>query len=278
MNKIIMLDFDGVVLDQSYRLTKDIRPAIRRLQSSGAIIVPNSDTPVARMRGLCRATLGIEAPVIVAERGAVVTLGQRMLTPANIKGIRECREQLAATLRFQRHLVFVGNSTVWVRERRLFHSDRRIVLIDKQRQQTLSCFFLRTDSRGLPYIDSRWGNEALQLVGKVELPLGVSPWDYNPAYGIAIANAAEVSKTDGFRVLRGEYPDAAFYMIGDSDSDIIADDTVVHCGVGNASSNFKSGANFVARGSFTEGLEECIDWISRHDHRRPPFINPFLFS
>ena len=264
MQQIIMLDFDGVVVNESYQTTKDIRPAIISLLSSGAMIVPNSDTPVARMRDFCRATLGIETSVVIAERGAVVALGQRMLITTDIKGVQECREQVVAALRSNGYLVFVGDSTVWVRERKLFAPNRRIVLVDTQREQTLGCFFLRTDFQGLPRVDMQWASEALELVTKVDLPVGISPWDYNPAYGIAIANATEVSKTDGFRALCQEYPGATFYMIGDSDSDIIADERVIHCSVGNGAANLKVRADFVGQGLYTEGLEQCIDWISRH--------------
>jgi len=259
--KIVMLDWDGVVVDQEYRPTKDIRVTVQQLLNSEITIVPNSDTPIPRLRRFCESTLGMTAETVIGERGAIVAIANRTLRPVYIEGIEQCREQLTRVFSERGHAVYVGDSTVWVRGKKLFEPNRRIVLIDDLRQQTLSCFLFSTDEQGLPRVDTIWADEAMALATTVKLPAGLSPWDYNPTYGIAIANVADVSKTDGYRLLRSEYPDAAFFMVGDSDSDIIADESVSHCAVGNATETLKSRANFVARTPFTEGLEECLLWI-----------------
>jgi len=262
--KIVMLDWDGVVLNKRYQTTKDIRVIVRHTQSLGTMIVPNSDTPIDRLRRFCDIALGVFPEVVIGERGAVAVIGKRMIQSAYISGISQFREQMARLFNNYNHPVHIGDSTVWVRECKLFEPNCDIVLIDALREQTLGCFFLTTNKQGLPCVIATWADQAIELVKQLKLPVGLLPWDYNSIYGVAIANVDGISKTDGYKLLRVEYPDADFFMIGDSDSDIIADETVIHCAVSNSSPNLKQRASFVAQQPFTEGLEECLNWINQH--------------
>ena len=104
-------------------------------------------------------------------------------------------------------------------------------------------------------------DEVMTDVNKMTMPAGLLPFDVNPSYGIAIANAANCSKATGFAKMQEVFPDAAFFMVGDSQSDFLADDRVVQCAVGNASAGYKSTCAFVAEAEYTKGLAEVLQWI-----------------
>ncbi len=264
MQKIIMLDWDGVVVNWQYQTTCDVGKKLAALITAGIKVVPNSDTPIPRLRRFFREILEIEAPIVIAERGALVALEKKVVKTKPIDGVVEFRKELIRTFNSLNHAVHVGDSTVWVQSKKRFEPSRRLILVDGLRQQTLGCFFLETDADGIPHINEVWGGEAASLASTLPLPPGLRPWDYNPAYGVAIANVAGILKTDGYRVLRLEYPQAQYFMVGDSDSDVIDDAQVLHCAVSNCSPGLRSRANFVANKPFTEGLDQCLDWIAAY--------------
>ena len=47
--KIVMIDQDGVLLDRNYETTLDLNGFLKRLPK-GIVVVPNSDTPIERIR------------------------------------------------------------------------------------------------------------------------------------------------------------------------------------------------------------------------------------
>lgn len=48
--KVIMIDQDGVISNRNYQATKDISKLVNSLQTQNVVIVPNSDTPIDRLR------------------------------------------------------------------------------------------------------------------------------------------------------------------------------------------------------------------------------------
>ncbi len=262
--KIVMVDMDGVVCDQCYQTTADIRPTIAAAQKTGIMIVPNSDTPITRLRNYFRKFLGIETGILIGENGAVVQNGQETILVANIAGISNYRKQADNLFRRSGYLSMVGDSTTWLKEGRHFDPLSRLVLLDGYRQQSIAFFALVTDPDGKTKIDSRFAAEVMGTIGSnLELPKGLGALDYNPKYGIAIATPLGVSKSVGYGQLKRRYPSATFYMVGDGDADIINNE-VIHCAVANATEKLKAKAQFVSALPVTQGLNECIQWILEH--------------
>ena len=129
------------------------------------------------------------------------------------------------------------------------------------REQTLGFYARVSDREGVSRPDHEWMCEVKSIVDQLPLPAGLLPFAYNPGYGIAIANAANCSKTTGYLEIRKAFPESDFYMVGDTLSDWIDDKSVVQCAVANASAKYKDECAFVADTKYSEGLLEVLKWI-----------------
>ncbi len=262
MKKLIMLDQDGTICNRQYQVTADITALLQELIQAGVVIVPNSDTPIARLKYNFQKMLGFAPEVIVGEKGAVVVIEDKTIFPRNILGIQDFIFQLKEAFTARDAVPMVGDSATWIREKKHFEPNRKMIIIDGLRQQTIGFYFMVTDSSGLPQINDVWSKECLDIVSKIPVPEGLNPIDYNHSYGFATLNVQGVSKTDGYHKLKAVFPDYKFFMIGDGDIDIIADEAVIHCAVANASEALKKHSGFVSQRTYTEGVAECLLWIS----------------
>lgn len=256
-----MIDQDGVVTDRNYRVTCDISGTLLEIEKAGYIIVPNSDTPLVRLQNNFNVLLGIQPDHAVAEYGAVVQVGREKVFTSNVQGIPEYRKSVQQAFLNSGWDVAIGDSATWVRDRKKFEPNRKLLIVDGMREQSVGMYFKRTNHEGLPQTSEEIGAEGMAILGEISMPSGCLPFVYNPPYGIAISNVQGVSKTAGYRVLRARYPDASFFMIGDQQMDFIEDPSVTVCAVGNASPELKTRSRFVACGEITRGLDECLWWI-----------------
>jgi len=260
--KIVMLDQDGVVCDRQYQPTADISELIYELGQDGQIIIaPNTDTPVERIKRNYYQMIGLKPTVIVAERGAVVEINGRQDLVKNICGIREFIVEAEKVFRSMNCCVEIGDASSWIHEGKKFRPNSYTLIVDGLREQTIAMYFMKIGYDGLASVDPVFARHGLEVINSLVLPAGLDKPDYNEKYGIAICNATGVSKTDGYMLLRKQYSLAEFYMVGDSDSDIILDESVIHCAVANASAGLKEKASFIADRPITEGLAECLEWI-----------------
>lgn len=262
--KVVMIDQDGVVFNQDYRTTKDISGIIREITSHGAILVPNSDTPAVRLINNFERSLGLLPETVISEREAVISHKGKILTPANIQGIKEYSALLEKTFKQKGYLTAIGNSVTWIRQKKRFKPNQKILIIDGLRQQTVGFYLRVTDREGIAKVDTEWYSKGLKLVSTIPIPEGLIDDDYNTEYGIVIMHAKEVDKTTSYHFLKEIHPSAQFFMVGDSESDIIKDKSVVHCAVANGTKQLKSICGFVANNPFTLGLEECLKWICKY--------------
>lgn len=258
--KLVMIDVDGVLLNEDYRTTRDIRPLISDLRSAGIKMVPNSDTPIDRLKRIFSEKLGFEPDTVIGELGAVIEIDGQRFFPNQIRGIPQLVEELADIFSSSGAVVEIGDSATWIKEGKLFPPNSNLLILDGLREQTVAFYLKVTDETGLPRTDPAWSEGALRLVSQVKFPSGLKPLDYNPKYGIAIANAEGADKTSGFHSLGLRY--GIFFMIGDSRFDIIKDNAVISCAVGNAVEELKAQASFVSDKPYTEGLEESLLWIA----------------
>lgn len=259
--KVIMIDQDGVISDKNYQVTKNISSLVGTMCSQGIIIVPNSDTPIDRLRKNIEFLLGFRANSIIGEKGAVVSLNGQCKFTREIFGIDEYRLSLEKLFLGLGVPVYIGDSATWIREGKTFVPNSHLMIIDALRQQSVGFYLKRSDERGLTYTDLDWCEQGLKMISNLELPNGLEPLDYNPKYGIAIANASRVKKADGYRLLRDFFGQARYFMVGDQMTDFIDDPDVIQCAVGNSEEAYKDVSTFVASKQITEGLEECLRWI-----------------
>ena len=140
--KIVMVDQDGVLLDKSYRVAADIKDFFRDLPA-GLKIVPNSDTPIRRITNNFRIAAGLQADIIIGEKGAVVYCNGETHCNANVQGIPSFLDNLGKTFDRLDCDIVVGDSATWIREGKRFTPNRRMLIIDGLRDQTVG-FYLRT--------------------------------------------------------------------------------------------------------------------------------------
>lgn len=259
-----MIDQDGVVLGRDYKVTKDISTIIQKYSSPEFLLVPNSDTPIKRLSNNFEALLGLKPTILIGEKGAVVFYDSKTFFTSNIQGIDKYRTSLVKVFRQTDCLIEIGDSATWIREQKRFKPNTKVLIIDSFRQQTIGFYMLKTNNSGIAMIDNDWYREGLNIVDTLSLPKGLIDNDRNEKYGIVIMNVNSVDKTTGYLFLQKYYPSAKFFMIGDSDSDIINNASVIHCAVANATDNLKSTSCFVSKGQVTHGLEECIEWIWKY--------------
>ncbi|MDP3899839.1 MAG: hypothetical protein Q8Q23_02040 [bacterium] len=262
MQKVVMVDQDGVVVDTQYQVTQNVTDIVASFRQQGLIIVPNSDTPVQRLKKNIADWLGFAPEVTIGEKGAVISNRGACTFVKNVTGIGEYIRALQNTLARHGASVHAGDSATWIRERKTFPSGQRLLIVDALRQQSIGFYLLVSDSMGATHIDVDWSNEAIAAITQLSLPAGLEPLDYNQSYGIAIAHASGVTKTDGYRVIRGVFGDVLYYMVGDQLADFIDDPCVTHCAVGNATDGYKDRAAFIATADYTAGLAECLRWIA----------------
>lgn len=263
MDRIVMVDQDGVVCDRNYQTTKDIKNCIKELTGANLKIVPNSDTPVKRLIYNFNSMLGLVPDIIIAEKGAVVSFRGEDFFLGKIGGLQEFLGELQETFSAIGIKVARGDSATWIKEYKIFEPEQRMLIIDGLRQQSVGFYLRTTDHNGLPQINKEWAEFGIRVALRLKWPvnLDIKNIDYNPKYGIVICGAKNVDKTMGYMFLRKRFLNTTFYMIGDGDADVIGDETVVHCAVANADDLLKNKAAYVSRKPFTEGLEDCLRWV-----------------
>jgi len=257
--KIIMVDQDGVIVDREYKTNCDIRLSVQTALKT-TYLVPNSGTPLKRLRTNFQDWLGFFPNTLIAEQGAIVSHDSSDFCTVEINGISEYIELFQKKLR-NIAKIYIGDSATWIRDKRKFQPNSEIIIIDQYRQQSVSFYSLVTDQRGDTYIDNGWSQLVLSALKKIALPIGLNFFNYDREYGIAVASPEGANKTIGYNFLKKLLPNPYFYMIGDSDADVIDDPEVIHCAVANASEKLKQKAAFVADKNYTAGLEECLNWI-----------------
>lgn len=256
-----MTDQDGVLFDKSYQSTGEIKSLVKQL-SNDILIVPNSDTPILRAQRNFKRVLGVTPNIVVGEKGAIVLFKKIKYPLGNVRGIDDFLESLKQSFSQIDCEIVVGDSATWIREKKMFTPNRKMLIIDGLREQTIGFYLRATDSQGIAQIDNQWFEEGSDIVRKLEIPEGLIAEDFNSQYGIVIMNTKDTDKTTGYNFLSDQFPDATFFMIGDNDADIIREKSVIHCAVKNASQSLKSKSAFASNKPFTEGLRDCLDWIN----------------
>lgn len=263
-----MIDYDGVVvLQTTQRPTCDPKAMFERLARAGVIIIPNSDTPVDRLMRNFEEATGIKPAHLVAERGAVV-VSEKKRHYYKPQGdlFKQYRSAIQEALTRAGIEVLINDAANWVRDVRTHTPNSRMAILDGMRELSFCAFFRRTDESGGPYIDHEFMQDCLHVIDTVEPPVEIER-QTDKCFGIMIGSIPGVSKTTGFRILRDLFREPMqWYMIGDGEGDLIDADEVTHCAVGNAQDALIHRCAFRAKHSYTDGLLECLDWISAKEN------------
>jgi hydroxymethylpyrimidine pyrophosphatase-like HAD family hydrolase len=259
--KIVMIDQDGTIFDRNYQTNSDIGDIVAVALDKGILLVPNSDTPILRLVKNFKSALGFEPTTIIGECGAVACRDGEEFKLCLSGEPGEFIDELIITFENCDCDIKIGDSATWIRENKIFQANRRLLIIDGFRKSSIGFYLRKADSSGIACLDEEWFSYGKKVVESIALPDGFSVFDFNPKYGIAIAGPSGVSKTNGSAFLHYNFPEADIFMIGDSEADVINDNRVVVCSVGNGSDILKSKSKFVANQLYTAGLGECLNWI-----------------
>jgi hydroxymethylpyrimidine pyrophosphatase-like HAD family hydrolase len=270
--RIVLLDLDGTLIDQEYKLTvseESIRALIDKIQSRNTLVGLNSDTPLMPLRLWAR-RLGLKGPLI-AEKGQVLALSPTEEPLLEIKMrdyFKQLRQRviLTAPEKFEAAFVGVGDVTEFIREGgHVYGVDRCAILINGYRQCSFSAYALGSEGKRLvkdPEIFDQFCDFVLSLVSNNLSSLDVP--DRNADYGILILHEKGASKSIGVKRLMGILgTDIEYVMIGDGDSDMIdTDHSIRLCAVGNASPRLKEtvceSGGIIAHETFTKGVLEIL--------------------
>ncbi len=273
---LVLVDLDGTLIDQSYRLTvpgEELASALAEVSAAGALLGISSDSSLERIARFA-AEHGIVGPV-VAERGAVWApspdrLGEAETSRPDAAGFARARDIFAADLSSDPSVMLeVGD--VNRRSRDLIGAAAsagfsRAVLVNGERRGSLSFYALES-------VAGRWqlsaallgemADRARAAVAAAEPSLVEAlDVDLNERYGVAIFHVPNTGKTLAVPALRSRFGDLPIYVVGDSDADWHHAPNVAHCAVGNAAESFRAAADFAATGPVAAGAVECFRWIA----------------
>lgn len=276
LRALVLVDLDGTLIDQRYRLTvpkEDFSAALAEVAAAGALLGISSDSSLERIARFS-VEHGIVGPV-VAERGAVWApepgrLDEAETSRTDAAGFARARDIFVKEIAADPSLMLeVGD--VNRRSRDLIGAEvpagfSRAVLVNGERRGSLSFYALAA-------VEGRWQLSAdllAEMVGRARAAIVAAEpslaenldVDQNDRYGVAIFHAPNTGKTLAVPALRARFGDLPIYVVGDSDADWHHAPNVLHCAVGNAVDTFRASADFAASGPIAEGAVECFRWIA----------------
>ncbi len=267
--RIVLVDLDLTLVDKQYNLTvplERVREVVERVQGGDVVIGLNSDSGFATLTEW-RQKLGLNGPII-SERGARIWLPdqpeQIELTSPAARLFPRLRERLCSLLQNQPGLtVLCGNANQIQASRRPTDRNGKVLIINDQRQRSLSFFARSVDIEGNLTVDQKLLESTVEAFRESTATDYVSIWkekdeDVNPNYGIYILHLAGTQKNNAVVRLLDMFDLPDLWMIGDSSSDLIDDQRVNHVAVANARAEFKEKARVITRQSLTEGVIEFL--------------------
>lgn len=274
---LILLDVDETLVDKHYNLTCSSSmwtTALRRFGARGAIIGLNSDSAYETLQKHANA-YGIHGP-IVAERGALVSKNsdaqvQCMNTHArDFKKLQQAfLRALIVGARLGKYLTVIGHvneiSNGLPSIPRNACTNDIAVLVNGFRFCSLS-FFVRKRCRRIWTKDAEALDEVIGIVNSLGLKRVPRLWemkdvDRNLDYGVCIFHHQQTQKSLACNPLVQMFGKRKIYMIGNSMSDYMNDDRIMHCAVANARRDFKDRCVMVAKNDHTHGVIELIQKI-----------------
>lgn len=260
-NKLALFDLDGTLIDNAYRLTDArIDHSVENVQHRGWTVGLSSDTPYEVLEGW-RRQLGMNGPII-AERGAVVEVGDKLIFDARVAAkVALARDVIARYLHGQQNTtVWQGNSTNAIRQgETIGEPGQRSVLINNLSLCSLRFYVRRVSNTGAMVIDDSLTQATIEELAPFYPDLDDPSIDNNPTFGIMIMSEKGVDKRSGLATLLEDQPYQHRIMVGNSMGDYIGDDLVQQYAVANADDDYKQRSILVAENPLTSGCIEILD-------------------
>ncbi len=275
MRKIILIDVDETLTDKNYKLTVShsvLKAAVARAQTRGYEIGLNSDSSLMTLQHQAE-LWGMKGPII-AEKGGVILANiacEPFYTIKEAEYFFTFRKKVVERLMDDNKYLVVTGSVNTIANKLPSYSAVEVlpqvsILINSLRLRSFSCYVRER-------VDNKWQTttRSLDEVVNILLEIGVEngvecQWniDKNILYGICIIHHRLTEKsiaTEQFTV-----DSNVIYMIGNSMSDYLGDKKIIHCGVANASSDFKACCQFIAKEKRTAGVIELIKKITEENY------------
>lgn len=272
MQKLVLVDLDRTLIDESYRTTIDNTLLVRAIESAqrGDIVVGlNSDSPADTLLSYASGWR-MKGPTI-CERGAfyITSEGEKVVVNKRATGFENLRSafvrQLTCDGACLDNLVIVGdvNSLVSTDRKCGMCSNKRAILVNGLRTHSTSYFTRKIDDS---LRKDRKTSECIfaifeGCVGSFFCPDEIV-FDLDHEYGFCSVHHVNTTKTNGVRAVQALNKDRKIFMIGDSMTDFIDLGGVVNCAVENASPQFKEVADYIATQNYTRGVIEVLEWIT----------------
>lgn len=259
--KVALIDLDGTLLDMQYQVTDErIYSTVQRLQDSGWQIGLSSDTPYAGLK-LWQDRFGMQGPMI-AERGALVAVGDSLLYDKEQAAAFAAATQAAAAIATQRYVFWEGNPVEALRQGlRVGDPGDTVVLLNNLRQCSLSYFVRQAGKDGeLAIANDRTAAVAAEL--RATYPdFADLEEDVNDDYGIVIVSRTGTTKRAGTQKLMSALGVERVAMLGNSMGDYIGEDIAAQLAVGNADVPYARLSACQASGTFTTGVVELLEYL-----------------
>ena len=279
-DKLVLVDLDKTLIDESYKLTDDLSEVVELCRSKGIRLGLCSDSPLKPLMRWAE-KLGFDGP-IVAELGALVYLPEYNKVAITHQGetsfFSELRGDFIKNLgkRFREISIFIGDNTEFISQEISFDfMDEVVVLVSGYRTQSLA-FHVRRYNREKSILVkdadllkeiTRIAKETLEagffshhypFIGKIWI-------DMNEKYGITIFHSKKSNKKDGVRLAMQKSGIKEIAMIGDSVYDFLDDKAVLQLAVGNASVEYKEKSAFTSPYEYTSGVKNLLKGILKGD-------------
>ncbi len=261
--KIIFCDQDGVLIDRSYQTTHSVSRIKELISSKEILLIPNSDTPLRRLRNNFESILTEKLDIIIAERGAIVSFNGKETYTINIdsKEVENYKRGIISLACKFNMNVCIGDSASWIKDKKIFDPESITLIVDGLRKTSVGYYARKMNGIDLINTDLEFYREFIAEAKKITLPSIFDELDYNEDYAIAILSSSKAVKTIGINhVINILGNNHQYYMIGDSKTDIINNKQVKILAVGNSKKELLEVADFIAPSSYTQGMIECMEW------------------
>ena len=276
---LILLDLDHTLITTEFELTDEtIFEKIRALQRRGIAVGLNSDRPFKTLNGYAE-RLQLAGPVI-CERGNVIHCGQEILfEQSHLRETMQAVRLAFIDLINQTHpsinLLIGDSEKLFFQLKELFRAQPflRFVLMNKARQFSIAFNSLQMlvgfAHEQLVPEETAW--QAHLELSQQLAAIFVQMSGLTPDLGVYRINHATIvhhpdtEKSNGTRYLLDANLASHIYMVGDTTQDFLGSDPqYTHCAVANAQPAYKANCQFVAPRPFTEGVVDCLDWITQN--------------
>jgi hydroxymethylpyrimidine pyrophosphatase-like HAD family hydrolase len=261
--KIALLDIDGTILDETYKITTyDFSVAVERAKEAGWLLGLSSDTPLTVMREF-RDEFSMDGPII-AERGAVLEIiGDTFYDEELSQSCVDARDEIIEHFSSSGFRVWLGDPVSLIRNGgKIGKSGDLAVMVNEHRRCSLGIFARYIDREGQLIVDNSLTEYVVEETRPLYPRINSIDEDVNHDHGLLIVADGSVDKRLGTSRLQRVQNLGTIAMVGNSLPDYLGTDMAVHYAVGNATSEFKEVADYVSESSFSLGVADILEGLA----------------